>query len=330
MNRKLLSCVVCPSCGGLSIAYNEFSSRLKDGVLKCRSCNSWYIVEGDIAELVRDDLNHDRKKEFYNRYKKKMGFLRLKDSKQTFDVESVKQKKSQMNFFDDFSGHYILETHHFWKAYYALFFDRHYGEIREGSSILDLGCGSGLASLPLLNKNYNVIGVDISREMLKRVLSRLDKDQIARHSFIVADAENLPFRHGIFDVCIGMGILHHVHSPKDVVVSVKKCLKKDGVYLGHENNKTPFRLLFNLLMKLSELWHEEAGEEQFFSAKDLDNLFNGFTVMSSTHAFLPPHIFKFFSEERSKKILRLFDDLFGHIPLLKNMGGAIAFKARKL
>ena len=330
MNRKLLGCIVCPSCGSSSIAYNEFSSRLKDGILKCRSCNSWYIVEDDIIEFVKDDLNHDRKKEFYERYKKKMRLLRLKESESISDVESVKQKMSQMNFFDDFSGHYILETHPFWRAYYSLFFDRFYSEIKKGSLILDLGCGSGLASLPFLNKSYHVIGVDISREMLKRVLSRLDKDQRTRHSFIVADAENLPFRRGLFDFCIGMGILHHVHNPKNVVESVKSCLKKDGIYLGHENNKTFLRPFFDLLMKISELWHEEAGEEQFFSAKDLARLFNGFTVKSSTHAFVPPHIFKFFSESSSKKALRFFDDFFGHIPLLKSTGGAIAFKARKL
>ena len=330
MNRKLLNYLVCPSCDSSGITYNEFSSRLKDGLLRCRSCNSWYIVEDDIIELVKDDLNHNRKKDFYKRYSKKMNLLRLKDSRSILNAESVKQKRSQMNFFDDFSGHYILETHPFWRAYYSLFFDRFYSKIKKGSLILDLGCGSGLASLPFLNENYHIIGVDISREMLKRALSRLDKDQRTRHLFIVADAENLPFREGIFDTCIGMGILHHVHSPKEVVESAKKCLKKDGVYLGHENNKTVFRPLFNMLMKISELWHEEAGEEQFFSAKDLDRLFNGFTVKSSTHAFLPPHIFKFFSETTSKKVLRFFDDFFGHIPLLKNTGGAIAFKARKL
>ncbi len=51
---------------------------------------------------------------------------------------------------------------------YADFADRIFGEhgIEKGSLVLDLACGSGALTLRLLEKGYDVIGVDLSTDML--------------------------------------------------------------------------------------------------------------------------------------------------------------------
>ncbi len=329
MNRRLLDIVVCPTCKASAFSYRRLSRAPEDAVLLCRRCKEWYIIEDGILELLPSALNDERRRMFFDKHRRQIMALRVANFRDVPEDAASQQKKSQMHFFDEFSSHYILETHTFWKAYYSLFFERFFHSVPQGSWVLDVGCGTGLGSLPFFSGDYTVVGVDLSREMLKKAISRIPIKQRNRHMLFVADAEHLPFKPNLFDVCIGMGILHHVHDLKKVVRSVAFCLKKGGIYVGHENNKTLFRPLFDLLMKVHALWHEEAGEEQLLSARDLQRLFRGFHVNASTHVFLPPHFFNFFRLPIAKKILHATDKLCSNIPVLKNNGGTIVFQARK-
>jgi glycosyltransferase involved in cell wall biosynthesis/ubiquinone/menaquinone biosynthesis C-methylase UbiE len=94
--------------------------------------------------------------------------------------------------------------------------------------ILDYGCGGGWLSLRLFKWGFNVVGVDISRKMVKNA-----KFVCPGGEFIVADAENLPFRDNVFDYVFGVSILHHLNNLKQACNELKQvmCNKSNFMFL---------------------------------------------------------------------------------------------------
>lgn len=70
--------------------------------------------------------------------------------------------------------------------------------------IVDIGCGTGLASAPLIESGYRVTGVDISVPMLGRARARFPEAH-----FVEGAAEDLPFQPQQFDAAICAQAFHH-------------------------------------------------------------------------------------------------------------------------
>jgi ubiquinone/menaquinone biosynthesis C-methylase UbiE len=67
-----------------------------------------------------------------------------------------------------------------------------------GQRVLDLGCGAGRTTVPLVQEGYEVVGLDLSRPMIdqaKRFCDHLDLPVLLN----VADATELPYKSEIFD-----------------------------------------------------------------------------------------------------------------------------------
>lgn len=334
MKRSLLPYLCCPAChdGRLhAVPFLETSKEIIRGILRCRSCHSWYLIENRILELVLPNLNEERRTAFFQAYHPRFSKLRISPPPASKSDATSNAKKKQSAFFDSFSGHYVLETQTFWRAYYhhALMQFRQY--LSPGSLFLDIGSGKGLSSLPLLSDGHTVIGIDISRAMIADAIRRADSLHHVTAHYFVADAENLPFKKGIFDACIGFGILHHVTSPDTTILEIASSLKKNGIYFGHENNKTFFRPLFDLLMKVFTLWEEEAGEHQLLSEEELRASCEraGMKLSVSTHVFLPPHLFNLLPYSWSYALMKTTDSFFQKIPYLSHQGGTLIFAAHK-
>src|SRR3989344_833127 len=70
--------------------------------------------------------------------------------------------------------------------------------IKKTDRVLDLGCGDGLNIKILVQKgNKNVVGVDISRELLEEA-KRLNP----KAKFFQASAKKLPFKDSSFDIVL--------------------------------------------------------------------------------------------------------------------------------
>lgn len=73
-----------------------------------------------------------------------------------------------------------------------------------GKSILDIGCGSGLFTFYFENKNYEVLGVDISKELIKEACN-IKRGANFKSNFIIAHAEKLKIINKKFDAGIMFG-----------------------------------------------------------------------------------------------------------------------------
>ena len=125
---------------------------------------------------------------------------------------------------------------------------------REGSRILDVATGTGGQAFAFAKKGYDVVGVDLSEEMLQ-VASRRNVYENLR--FQVADAAELPFEDNHFDVsCISFA-LHDMPSAirEKAVEEMVRVTKPKGVIVildyGRSKNKT-IRFLSYHLMKAHE------------------------------------------------------------------------------
>lgn len=101
-------------------------------------------------------------------------------------------------------------------------------------SVLDLGCGAGFLSNALSRDGYRVTGVDLSENSLEVAKKH---DSSGRVSYCHADAYEVPYANGTFDVVTCMDFLEHVENPAQVVQEAARVLKKDGIFIFHTFNR---------------------------------------------------------------------------------------------
>jgi SAM-dependent methyltransferase len=76
------------------------------------------------------------------------------------------------------------------------------------AKVLDLPCGTGLLADLLAAQAYDVVGADISLEMIQVARPYYAVDRTA--GFVNADALALPFRRGAFDCVVSIGFFHRL------------------------------------------------------------------------------------------------------------------------
>lgn len=144
-------------------------------------------------------------------------------------ISDLQDKRNEIEFFDTGKKD---ESHEWWyeKAI------RRFGLSTNGAQLLlDAGFGTGGWAVRLAKKGYNVIGVDISRKMLKSAKSRCNSDKIDFHP-ILSDLERLPFKSDTFNVCFGAFILHHFRNLKFLITELSRIMKPNGKTLFLEPN----------------------------------------------------------------------------------------------
>lgn len=123
--------------------------------------------------------------------------------------------------------------------------------------VLDLGCGSGVQSKQLSQKGLEVVGFDLSLEMIKEA-----KKKVPKAKFVVGDMTKMSFPEGSFGGVFAQASLLHIPKkliPK-VLEKIHKILKKDGI----------------LYLALKEGFGErEVVEERF--GKEIKRFFSFFT-----------------------------------------------------
>ena len=107
--------------------------------------------------------------------------------------------------------------------------------IPEEAKILDVGSGTGIpVARYFVRKGYEVIGVDISEEMIK-----LAKKNVPEATFHRSDMNDLDFKDASFHAIIALYSLFHVPKEKHsaIIQNFYRMLKPDGVLffcVGHK------------------------------------------------------------------------------------------------
>jgi ubiquinone/menaquinone biosynthesis C-methylase UbiE len=95
--------------------------------------------------------------------------------------------------------------------------------IPRGGRILDLGCGTGLFLRAYEGLGGYGIGIDLSREMIRRARMRCEESE-----FFVGNAEVLPFCAESFDAVVSLMAFSYVRRPDLLLSEVHRVLKPGG------------------------------------------------------------------------------------------------------
>ncbi|MDT5172763.1 MAG: hypothetical protein QOG37_14 [Mycobacterium sp.] len=122
-----------------------------------------------------------------------------------------------------------------WGTDTRMFYDsfRTIGELPDGSAVLDVPCGGGVALRGLRpSQSLRYVAADLSAEMLARAHTRatgLGRDDI---EFVEADIERMPFDDNEFDLCVSFNGLHCLPDPAAAVREIARCVKPGGRLVG--------------------------------------------------------------------------------------------------
>jgi len=93
--------------------------------------------------------------------------------------------------------------------------------------LLEPGIGTGRIAIPLAERGYQVVGVDISEEMMELLEKRLSRlGQPVQVSFWKADVLDLPFRTDSFDIVIAVHLFYFIREWKKAVDEILRVLKE--------------------------------------------------------------------------------------------------------
>jgi ubiquinone/menaquinone biosynthesis C-methylase UbiE len=95
-------------------------------------------------------------------------------------------------------------------------------------NVLDVGCGTGQSSLALTEWSKHVMAIDSAEAMIDCAV----KNQ--KISYLLADAENLPFSEAEFDLVFVASSLHWFEKRK-FLNQVQKVLKSGGKFLVYDS-----------------------------------------------------------------------------------------------
>lgn len=101
------------------------------------------------------------------------------------------------------------------------------------SSVLELGCGTGNITVELFKAGYNIIGSDISEDML---MIAQEKAYESNHmiNFILQDMREINYRKkvsSVISICDGINYITDENDLKKVFASVWNVLENDGIFI---------------------------------------------------------------------------------------------------
>ncbi len=160
-------------------------------------------------------------------------------------------------------------------------------DLKEGSKVLDVGCGTGYASLSFngfFDNKIDVVGVDISETSVK-LANEYSKSLKRNYKFFMGNATNLPFKDNEFDAAFCICLLHHLENHVEGIYEMARVARK--VCCVEPNNLNPLQRRY----QKTEI-AKKAGDTKAFY---LNNLVKDFStvglenIKTSRLHFIPPN-----------------------------------------
>lgn len=104
-----------------------------------------------------------------------------------------------------------------------------------GPRVLEVGVGTGLA-LPLYRRDLQVVGIDLSREMLAKAHERVADDKLSHvRGLVEMNAEEMAFEDGSFDIAVAMFTASVVPDARKLYAEMSRVVRPGGhlLFVNH-------------------------------------------------------------------------------------------------
>lgn len=157
------------------------------------------------------------------------------------------------------SVEYVEKVYNRYSSVYDLIFGRVFQSGREmapqlldlfpGASLLEVGVGTGL-SIPMLPRNIQMTGIDLSQKMLDKAEQRIQTMGFQHVTLRKMDATRLDLADNSFDRVLAAYFISTVPDPVSVVNEMKRVCRPGGylVFLNHFLNENPVVGLFERVL----------------------------------------------------------------------------------
>lgn len=123
------------------------------------------------------------------------------------------------------------------KEHHLDFLARTLPEQPEPRTIVDLGCGGGLLSVPFARANDRLIGVDVSPGSVASAQGAAKRARVAAR-FALGDARRAPLATGCADVVLLSDVLEHVVDPRALFIEAARLVRPGGHLFTNTINRT--------------------------------------------------------------------------------------------
>jgi ubiquinone/menaquinone biosynthesis C-methylase UbiE len=150
-------------------------------------------------------------------------------------------------------------------------------EVSKKHKVLDLACGTGILSCEFAKYAENVIGLDLTKEMIEQAVKVQNENNLKNINFDLANVEKLAYKDNSFDIIFTRYSFHHFLDTKKVFEEMIRVCKTNGkiivVDVAIENQYTS---AYNQMEKLRDPSHTKA-----LTFEEFDELFSNKSL--STH-----------------------------------------------
>lgn len=156
---------------------------------------------------------------------------------------------------------------------------------QKGMKVLDVGCGTGNFSIKLSKMGCDVVGVDLSREMLKIAKEKREKEKLDI-SFYMMDVYDLDFPDNAFDAVFSMATFEFIKEPERAYAEMYRVVKPGGrILIGTINKNSSWGRLY-----LSREFQENSVFQyaDLKTREDMENLDQNHLVDAKECLFVPP------------------------------------------
>lgn len=130
-------------------------------------------------------------------------------------------------------------------------FDRYFDIVpresyREGTLVLDAGCGAGRWAEQVQRRGARVIALDLGRSV---EIAHRNTRASGRVACVQGDVRSPPLRAGSFDLVYSLGVLHHIEETQDALRRLARLLRPGGhfllyLYYALETRPPAYRAIF--------------------------------------------------------------------------------------
>ena len=136
------------------------------------------------------------------------------------------QEKSLAEY-KELASNYELQIKEYDSYGHNVIFGMSFEFVKADEKLLDIGIGTGLASILFSKVGLKVYGLDSSQEMLNACQSKSFTQALSLYD--MAD-EEIPYENQYFDHVISCGAMHFVGDLSKLFAEVRRVMKKGGIF----------------------------------------------------------------------------------------------------